>query len=448
MIFVKRSRFLVLLVRELASKYRSALVFGFVLGLCGSLGILRLLPNIKNQYFKPVDRIGVIGGYTPTTLPIAIQRLISSGLTSIGPDGSAAAGLALSWEATDSGKAYIFHLKTDAVWHNGKPVVAGDVNYNIEGVTFTAVSNQELKVTLKDIYSPFPTLLVKPIFTTGLVGFGPYRVERIRLKGDTIQTLNLFPVENANNHRKEYRFYQTEALAAIGYKRGEVDRIEDISSEDFFKNWKQTENSSQIHYDRVVALFYNTKVPQLSERQFRQALSYAVPDLPFEQSDSPFMKDSWAQSNSLKKFSYNETQVARLLKASAGATASASLTLSTFQAFSSVADQIARQWTILGIPTTVKIVNDLSAGFDVLLTSQTLPPDPDQYPFWHSTQKDTNITGYANAKIDKLLEDGRRELDQVKRKKIYEDFAKRLTEDAPVRYLYFPSTYSILRVHR
>lgn len=448
MILARRSRFIVHLIRELASKYRFALLFGFVLGLSGSFVILRLLPTIQNQYFKPVDRIGIIGAYTPTTLPISVQRLISTGLTTIGPDGSAAAGLALSWEATESGKTYIFHLRSDAVWHNGKIVTAGDVNYNIDGVTFSAVNQHELHITLKDIYSPFPTLLVKPIFLSGLVGFGPFRVERIRLKGDTLQILSLFPVANKSDHRKEYRFYQTEALAAIGYKRGEIDRIEDINTPDFLANWKQTQNTSQIHYDRVVGLFYNTKVPILSERQFRQALSYAVPDLPNELSDSPFVKNSWAQTTSIKKYSYSESQVTRLLKASTGATSSASLTLSTFLPFAPVADKIASQWTKLGISTTVKIVNDLSDGFEVLLTSQTLPPDPDQYPFWHSTQKDTNITGYANAKIDKLLEDGRRELDQVKRKKIYEDFAKRLTEDAPVHYLYYPITYSIQRVHR
>ena len=51
-----------------------------------------------------------------------------------------------------------------------------------------------------------------------------------------------------------------------------------------------------------------------------------------------------------------------------------------------------------------------------------IPKDPDQYSLWHSTQTSTNISHLKNARIDKLLEDGRTELDQEIRKKIYLDF--------------------------
>ncbi|HLD24400.1 MAG TPA: hypothetical protein VJB96_00640, partial [Patescibacteria group bacterium] len=77
--------------------------------------------------------------------------------------------------------------------------------------------------------------------------------------------------------------------------------------------------------------------------------------------------------------------------------------------------------------------------------AQDVPSDPDQYPFWHSTQSQTNVTGYSNVKIDKLLEDGRSELDQEKRKLIYADFQRRLVEDAPAIFLYYAKLYSIKR---
>ena len=109
------------------------------------------------------------------------------------------------------------------------------------------------------------------------------------------------------------------------------------------------------------------------------------------------------------------------------------------------AQTIADSWTKLGVPTGVRVVASVPPDYQVLLSAQNLPPDPDQYPFWHSTQTATNITGYANVKIDKLLEDGRQELDMTKRKQIYADFQRYLTEDEPAVFLYYANSYSIQR---
>jgi peptide/nickel transport system substrate-binding protein len=74
-----------------------------------------------------------------------------------------------------------------------------------------------------------------------------------------------------------------------------------------------------------------------------------------------------------------------------------------------------------------------------------IPLDPDQYFFWHSTQKDTNITNYKNVKIDKLLEDGRSSIFPSDRKKYYIEFQKIIAEDIPAIFLYYPYTYTIER---
>jgi peptide/nickel transport system substrate-binding protein len=73
------------------------------------------------------------------------------------------------------------------------------------------------------------------------------------------------------------------------------------------------------------------------------------------------------------------------------------------------------------------------------------PEDPDQYSIWHSTQKATNITHYENPRIDKLLEDGRSQINTEERKKTYLDFQRFLVEDAPAAFLFYPDTYSISR---
>jgi len=74
-----------------------------------------------------------------------------------------------------------------------------------------------------------------------------------------------------------------------------------------------------------------------------------------------------------------------------------------------------------------------------------IPKDVDQYPLWHSTQSDTNMSKFSNFRIDKLLEEGRVELDTDERRKIYLDFQRFLLEEAPAAFLYHPRYYSITR---
>jgi peptide/nickel transport system substrate-binding protein len=443
----RRFRIFYLIVFELAQKYTRALVAGFILGLVITVGAVRLYPLIAQQWLAPVDRIGLVGEFTPNNLPLMIQGQISMGLTTLAQDGSALPGLAESWTATDSGKTFIFTLKKDVLWHNGKPVEAKDVNYNIRNVSFTPIDTHTLEVKLDNPYSPFPTLVAKPLFAAGLRGFGPYKLAGIHLNGDKVSYLRVVPVDRKDTSRKttEYRFYRTEAAAVLGYKLGEVDTLMDMTSSYDLSSWKGTEVKEDIKYNRVVALFFNLNDKLIAEKNIRQGLAYGVPKLAGEAAVSPISKNSWAYTDKVKKYTTDPVQAKKLLGAVVSASQSATLTLATFPSYESEAETIAKAWTDLGLPTSVRIVSSVPSDYQVLLSFQELPPDPDQYPFWHSTQIATNKTGFVNVKIDKLLEDGRQELDINKRKTIYADFQRRVVEDVPAAFLHYQTTYTVER---
>src|SRR5262245_52213712 len=40
-------------------------------------------------------------------------------------------GMASSWEVSDDGRTYTFHLRADAKWSNGEPVTAHDFYYSL-----------------------------------------------------------------------------------------------------------------------------------------------------------------------------------------------------------------------------------------------------------------------------------------------------------------------------
>ncbi|MFZ5845684.1 MAG: ABC transporter substrate-binding protein [Patescibacteria group bacterium] len=443
--FYRRSRFWYWFARELSQKYTRALILGLGLGLLTSAILIWLYPRTIGYQLRPTERIGLVGEFTPTTLPLSIQQQVSSGLTILDNRGLPAPALATRWEATDSGKTFIFYLARDQAWHSGKSVVAGDVNYNIKNVTFRAVDPHTLKASLLSPYGPFPTLVAKPIFQAGLRGFGPYRVAAIRLKGDKVQYLKLVPVRDPQALVREYRFYRTEAQAIEAFKLGEVDILEDMSSPMALAKWGHTRATSSVKLNRIVSLFFNLNDSLLKEKAFRQALAYALPPLSEERAFTPLSRASWAYSEKVRRYDPDMTQAKKLLTASKIATQSVELTISTFSQYIDVAQSIATSWNNLGLKTKVKVENAVDRGFQILLTAQDVPPDPDQYPFWHSTQTQTNITGYANVKIDKLLEDGRQELDLEKRKKIYADFQRYLVEDIPAIFLFYPKTYTLSR---
>lgn len=442
----RRLRIFYLIVIELAQKYTRALVLGFVIGLLATIGVFRIYPLIKQQFFARVERVGLIGEFTPNNLPLDIQQLISSGLTVLAPDGAALPGLAESWSATDSGKTFTFIIKNDVTWHNGQPVAAQDINYNIKNVTFTPLDERTLQVSLVNPYSPFPTLVAKPLFERGLRGFGSYKLTNIRLNGDKVSFIRLAPVTPTDGMPvKEYRFYRTESAAVTGYKLGEVDVLLDLTSSYDLVNWRGTDVVPETKYNRIIAIFFNLHNPVFADKAFRQGLAYSVPELPGETAISPISKLSWAYTDKVKKYAYDTSAARKLLGVSKNASESATLTLSTFAPYESYAESIAKSWTDAGVPTSVKIVSSVDSDYQALLSFQELPPDPDQYPFWHSTQTTTNKTGFANVKIDKLLEDGRQELDQDKRKTIYADFQRRLVEEAPAVFLHYQTVYTIKR---
>lgn len=443
MTFLRRGRFFWWLARELSRKYAPWLVFGFIVGLTVTVGFGRVLPFIVTNWFSPVDRIGIIGEFTPSTLPIAIQQQISDGLTEIAPDGSAKPGLASSWQVESDGKTYFFALRSDLTWHNGKPVVASDVNYNIKNVALHVAGPHLLKVTLDEPYSPFVTIVSKPILEAGLVGFGPYKVAAIRLNGDKVQYLKLMPVEKRLKS-KEYWFYKTETNAITAYKLGDIDEIEELTSPGELSGWKNTTVQKKTKSDRVVALFFNTHDQLTGEKALRQALAYGVPKFDEEQAFSPIAATSWAYNDKIRHYLTDPDHAKKLLSGSS-ATEGATLTLTTFSQYVDTAQAIANSWNSLGIKTAVQVQNALPPGFQVLLSAQDVPPDPDQYPFWHTTQTATNITGYSNLKIDKLLEDGRKEFDMDKRKKLYDDFQRYLVEDAPAVFLFNAPYYTVTR---
>jgi ABC-type transport system substrate-binding protein len=81
--------------------------------------------------------------------------------------------------------------------------------------------------------------------------------------------------------------------------------------------------------------------------------------------------------------------------------------------------------------------------FDTYLGGWSTSIDPDSYSIFHSSKISTkdlpdanNSGGWANAEADKLMEQGRQELDQAKRKDIYSQFELLIHNEVPYYFLW------------
>ncbi|QEX24070.1 peptide ABC transporter substrate-binding protein [Hypericibacter adhaerens] len=62
----------------------------------------------------------------------AIENDLFEGLVAWGPDGKEVPGVAKSWDISDDGTVYTFHLRDDAKWSNGDAVTAADFVYSFQ----------------------------------------------------------------------------------------------------------------------------------------------------------------------------------------------------------------------------------------------------------------------------------------------------------------------------
>ena len=61
-----------------------------------------------------------------------LVSLVFGGLTRLGPDGALVPDLASRWTVDETGKTWTFTIRSDARWHDGEPVIAGDVVYTVD----------------------------------------------------------------------------------------------------------------------------------------------------------------------------------------------------------------------------------------------------------------------------------------------------------------------------
>jgi len=437
-------------------KHNKLIFLSFLISVITAISVVTISPYISSTLVHTKRVVGIVGSYEAQNfdaLPEDILNKVSSGLTIINDKGVVLPMLASTWEISPDNKVYTFHLRHNVLLNNGEVFNAKHVSLSFLDVTMKVIDDYTIAFTLRKPLAIFPLYLTKPIIVYPDIGVaGLYSVEKVKVKNERIQELQLSP------NRKDvqpivYVFYPSEGEMITDYKLGKITEmtITNKTMADAFTSWKNTTVTKSVVYDRLLTLFYNQHNPLIAERDFRLAVEAALhydelADLG-ELVSSPIPPISWAYNGDTKKKETDVEYAKKTLDRLITASESGKLTLQTSYEYLDMADMVTNSLKDVGLQVNVNMAGYSSTKpqFDLLLAYLKIPTDPDQYYYWHSTQSLAQMLGYKNLKLDKQLEDGRSQYKVSERKAIYYDMQKTLRDNPPALFLFYPYVYNIKR---
>jgi peptide/nickel transport system substrate-binding protein len=492
----KRLRFYTALLAAFLKRDKKKITFGFVVLLL-VVFLLRvvvpsLVPEIQlafTEFRRPTFVEGAIGEpshpnplFDSTETQKDISRLVFRGLTKVDAKGILVPDLAKSYKKI-SETEYIFNLKRDVYWHDGEKLTSDDVLYTVEAaknpkyeseiadsfkdVKAEKVDSYTVKFSLKEPFAPFPFSTTVGIIPEHIplkkykpIGTGPFRVKEISKDTITLSTEDLnitfkFYV-NFDDAKTALRMGEIHALG--GFAPQEVDNLNKFGGRKIFQKTLSFRQS---------AVFFNTRGGDLKSNELRQALNHAIDKNSLKlitggkgaiTAKNQLPIGSWVETSNEERYVHDPELAKDLLRKAnykfkgdnwflEDKKLSLTITTADDLELNSIANLLKESWSEIGIDVKINIVDietlrgDTipSKKFDVLVDFREIAPDPDQYVLWHTTQRrETNISGIRSPKLDKLLEDARKESSSKKRSSKYGLFTKLLLDEAPAIFLYYP----------
>ncbi|WP_228548343.1 ABC transporter substrate-binding protein [Sporosarcina obsidiansis] len=403
---------------------------------------------------------------------------------------------------------YTFTLKENIHFHDGTLLSADDVVFTIESILddqnasylksdFIAVDTVEkntqgqVVITLKYPFSPFLDKMTVPIlpkhafegetmrdsaFNRSPIGAGPYQIEEWN-SGDYL-SLKAFPeffgTVPSIDH-VVFKFIEDSTMRALQLKTGEVDvalldpsQVKAVSKEDSITLY-------DIDSADYRGMLFNMNHEIFQDVNVRKALSFAtdrenmVKGILFgfgEVAYSPLQKNTY-QNSDIEKYSYHIEKANELLE-SAGwkkrtdgfrykGTEKLAFTITspiTDEVRVDMANYLSESFKEVGADVDVAAL-DWSAiqieETDAFMIGWGSPYDADHhtYNLFHSdeaslTSSGYNYGSYSNEKVDQLITEGRKTVDEEKRKQIYEQLQYELAEDPPFIYIaYMDAVYGM-----
>ena len=401
--------------------------------------------------------------------------------------------LAQSWETSKDGLTWTFKLREGVKFHDGQEMTSADVRFTFDRLfekspgksDFIAVDKVEpagkyaVKFTTKE---PFAGLLAALggfwgfiISEAGIkkhgdlnkaaLGTGPFMLVDWKVEQQLVLKKHPGYFKKGQPYVDEVivRTIPDEANIVAALRTGQIQHafIEDNKNYNLLKDEKTLTGyrSSRLGYDY---LNITASRGPLKDVRVRQAISWAVDRSQvlrvaaagFGRLTAPAtapMRQWQLPEETWMKYYKPDVEKAKKLMAAAGQSGGFTvkcMVIPTFPTMVSGAPVIANQLKRIGITMEIENVEYaiwikrwLAHDFDMTMNTTPGYADPDTAFFraLHST-KGQNWNSWSVPELDALLEDGRRTMDQKKRKEIYDRVQIMILENVPHLWLFSADT--------
>jgi len=398
--------------------------------------------------------------------------------------------LAETWEVSEDGLTLSFTLRDGVMFSNGRDLTADDVVYTYNRVLdpetgsgsswklggVTDISAADESTVVFSLENPNPGLLTKLAVdkTMGIIarenvedgsistqpmGTGPFMIT------DFQPGVQILLERNPNYWQAglpyldavEIRIISDESVRRSALVSGDVDWAISIPSQSV----EELKSRDDVIVDDTPAGSYwyiglNTGRDPVSDAKVRQAISYAINRDQIVQAATFGIAQATQDpipSSSAWNFEYmpyeQSLDKAKELLAEAGVEDGFELEImptTQYEESIRIAQVLQAQLAPLGISASIRTLEwaewleEQGAGnYDTYVCSWNVLVDPDDFFYaQHRTGEVFNFTGYSNATVDELLDQGRLAQDGNERRDIYEQINKQIVDDAPYIYLYNP----------
>ena len=423
-----------------------------------------------------------------TTVELGVLNQIYDTLLYYSPDGTKdpESRIAESYEVSDDGLDYTFHLRDDVTFHDGTPVTADDVVFSIElykaseyqGSQISMLSSVEatdehtVVCHLDAPYSPFLQGICSPMiaskayyesseddFVNNPIGTGPYKFVS-RAKGSNIKLEANEDYYRGAPEIKEVTFevIPDSSTKAIALQTGEVNFAEIDSATKPQLEANPAITIAEVPTSAFSYIAMNTEKEPFNDVKVRQAINYAIDrdnlvavcyDGEAEVNSNICAKERFGYSDDQFQYTYDPEKAKELL-AEAGIETPYDLgEILVAEKYSNLATVIQNDLKAVGLDVTISVkefnsyISDLQNGsYGITALNMTLEGDTQtlEMAFTSDYIGIANNARYSDEEMDKLFEQARTETDNDKRAEIFNEIFTKAQDEAIYAVMCNPMT--------
>jgi peptide/nickel transport system substrate-binding protein len=396
--------------------------------------------------------------------------------------------LALRWELPDP-QTYIFYLRNDAKFHDGRPITAKDVVFTFRSIldgsiksvkigTYRLVESVEapddytVVFKLKEPLAPFILSLTRegigivpegsgPDFGRNPIGSGPFEFVRyIQDQEVVLKRSETYYGKKANVSFLTFKYIPEGIVTALELRKGSVDIALNILTADMVEVFKRDGDVkvTQSEGTNYYYIAFNLRDSVFRDLRVRKAFAHAVNR---EQIIKYLWRDqarpatgvippaSWAYEGNVATYPYDPERARELLKEAGYENVNFTFRTSNADEARLLATVLQHQFREIGVTMDIRS-NEFATFFaDVINGNFQMfslrwiggNNDPDHLDAVFSSKRTPpngfNRGFYFNARVDELVEMGRRELDMEKRKQAYTEVQRIVAEELPYISLFY-----------